>query len=76
MPEIEPKQSIAILHELIEALTSIGNYLAAAHHIFAAEPQRAQTIMGGALKNAQLQLYRANEAARQFRDFILAPGLE
>jgi hypothetical protein len=57
----------ALLHELIEALTALGNYLAAAQRDF--ENQRG--VLGEALQGSLSQCQRAAECIRGCRHLFL-----
>jgi hypothetical protein len=56
----------AILHELIEAMTALGNYLAAAQRQF----DNRQAVLGEALRASLDQYERAAECLRRLRDLV------
>jgi hypothetical protein len=63
-----PKKA-ALLHEIIEALTALGNYLAVAHRKFE-EQTDPQQDLGAALKKSLGQQERAREAVRRLSDMF------
>jgi hypothetical protein len=64
------EDGLALVAELIEALTAAGNYMTAVNHIFGAGPRPAQNALSEALEKSLGQIGRANEAARLLRDFL------
>lgn len=69
-PKSRTEEGVALVGELIEALTAIGNYLTAANHIFGAEPRPTPETLGEALEKSLAQFERANEATRGLRDLF------
>ena len=69
-PKDRTEEGLALVRELIEALTAAGNYLTAARQIFGAEPRPAQNALQEALEKGLAQFGRANEAARLLRAFF------
>ena len=69
-PKNLTEEGVALVAELIEALTAIGNYVTAANPIFGAEPRPTQETLGEALAKSLAQFERANEAARRLRDLF------
>ena len=63
-----------LVRELIEALTALGNYLAAAHREF----ENRENVLGEALRESLSQHERAAEAARRLRELVFggSPGHE
>jgi len=57
----------ALVHELIEALTALGNYLAAAQLQF----ENRREMLGEALRASLDQYERAAECLRGLRDLVL-----
>jgi len=57
-PKNRTEEGVALVAELIEALTAIGNYVTAANHIFGAEPRPTQETLGEALAKSLAQLRR------------------
>ena|SRR5215467_10045488 len=65
------EEPIAALHELIDALTAVGNYLAAANRLF--DDSRAlkqEKRLGETLAKSLNQSQRANDAARWLRQSL------
>jgi hypothetical protein len=56
----------ALVHELIEALTALGNYLAAAQRQF----EHRQEVLGEALRGSLSQYERAVECLQRFRELV------
>jgi hypothetical protein len=56
----------AVLHELAEALTALGNYLAAAQRQF----ENRQAALGEALRASLGQYERAAECLRRLRELV------
>lgn len=69
-PKDRTAEGLALVYELIEALTAVRNYLAAAKHIFGAEACAVQNTLQEALEKSLAQFERANEAAHLLRDFL------
>jgi hypothetical protein len=59
-----------LIHELIEALTALGNYLAVAERQF----ENQQEVLGEALRGSLGQYERAVECLRRLRDLVLPDG--
>ncbi len=57
----------ALLYELIEALTALGNYLATARRAF----ENQQEVLGEALRAGLAQNERAIVCLRRFRELLL-----
>jgi phosphoglycerate-specific signal transduction histidine kinase len=57
----------ALLHELIEALTALGNYLAAAQR----DVENQRGVLGEALQGSLSQYQRAAECIRRLRHLFL-----
>jgi len=68
LPNCGPEKA-APLHEVIEALTALGNYLAAAHRKFEEQPE-PQEDLGEALGKSLGQHERASEAVRRLSNFF------
>ena len=66
-PTKQSADEVALVRELIEALTALGNYLAAAQREFA----NHQETLGEALRQGVGQYERAAEALRRLRDRLL-----
>jgi phosphoglycerate-specific signal transduction histidine kinase len=60
----------ALVHELIEALTALGNYLFAAQRQF----ENRREMLGEALRASLGQYERAGECLRGLRDLVLREG--
>jgi hypothetical protein len=60
----------ALVHELIEALTALGNYLAAAQR----QLEPPGEVLGAALRASLGQYERAVECLRRLHDFVLREG--
>jgi len=60
----------ALVHELIEALTALGNYLFAAQRQF----ENRREMLGEALRASLGQYERAAECLRGLRDLVLREG--
>jgi hypothetical protein len=69
-PNNQTEEAVALVSELIEALTAAGNYLTAANYIFGAERWSAHEPLGEALEKSLVQFERANEAVCRLRDFF------
>lgn len=57
----------ALTHELVEALTAIGNYLTAAIRVLTVEPRPPRDTLGEALEKSLNQFARAVETVRRLR---------
>lgn len=66
-PKDSAEQRAALLHELMEALTATGNYLAAANRISESETRLGQQTLVQALEKGLAQCERAGEVARRLR---------
>jgi len=66
-PTNQSADEVALVRELIEALTALGNYLAAAQHEFGGR----QEALGEALRQSVGQYERAAECLRGLRDLVL-----
>jgi len=64
--------AVALTHELVEALTATGNYLAAAARILKVESRPSGDTLGDVLKKSLTQFARAVEAVRRLRGVILS----
>ncbi len=60
----------ALVHELIEALTALGNYLLVAQR----QLESQQEMLGEALRASLAQYERAAECLRRLRDLALREG--
>jgi hypothetical protein len=69
-PTNQSGDEVALVCELIEALTALGNYLAAAQHQFAGR----QEALGEALRQSVGQYERAAECLRRLRGHLLREG--
>ena len=58
---------VALLHELIEALTALGNYLAAAQRELENQPALKQKVFERVICHSLIQYDRAVEAIRQLQ---------
>ena len=58
---------VALLHELIEALTALGNYLAAAQRELENQPALKQKVFERVIRHSLIQYDRAVEAIRQLQ---------
>ena len=65
-------EAVALTHELVEALTAIGNYLTAAAHIRRVEPCPPGDTLDEVLEKSLTQFTRAVEAVRRLRAAILS----
>jgi phosphoglycerate-specific signal transduction histidine kinase len=65
----DPKKA-ALLHELAETLTALGNYLAVAHRKFEDQPKPRQEGLGEALEKSLSQQERASVALRRLNDLL------
>jgi hypothetical protein len=65
-------EKIALVRELIEALTAVGNYLAAANRIVGGEPRLPQDSIGEALEKGVGQFERASEAVCRLHTLLLS----
>jgi len=65
-PRGQTVPTAALVHELTEALTALGNYLASANKIYDSTPQSQR--LGEALEKSLGQHERAVEATRRLRD--------
>lgn len=70
--DLGAERALTLLHELIEALSAAGNFLAAANHVVSAVPGDARGTLAEALEKSTIQFQRANEAVRKLRDLIRA----
>ncbi len=61
------RSPLALVHELAEALTAIGNYVEAATRLDAADTLSARNRQRRALQESQTQLSRADGLLRQLR---------
>lgn len=61
------RSSLALLHELAEALTAITGYVEAARHLHDADPPSARTKLREALEKSLAQLSRADGVVRRLR---------
>jgi two-component system, LuxR family, sensor kinase FixL len=61
---------LALVHELAEPLTAIGNYLDAAIRLYDADTRSALEKLGEVLEKSQTAVSRANETLRQLRDLL------
>jgi phosphoglycerate-specific signal transduction histidine kinase len=59
-----------VLHEVTEALTALGNYLAVAHRKFEEQPEPRQEGLGEALEKSLGQQERASEAVRRLNNIL------
>ncbi len=57
----------ALFHELIEALTALGNYLAAVQREMENQPALKQEVFEEAIRKSVAQYDRASEAVRRLR---------
>ena len=71
-PTNQGADEVALVRELIEALTALGNYLAAAQHEFANQ----QEALGEALRQSVGQYERAAECLRRLRGHLLREGTD
>jgi signal transduction histidine kinase len=62
--------SVALVHELSEALTAIGAYVEAAARLDAADSRSARTRLREALEKSQAQISRADALLRRLRDLL------
>jgi len=60
----------AVLHDVTEALTALGNYLAVAHRKFEEQPEPRQEGLGEALEKSLGQQERASEAVRRLNNIL------
>jgi pilus assembly protein TadC len=65
-------EKIALVRELIEALTTVGNYLAVANRIVRGEPRSPQDSIVEALEKSVRQFERASEAVRRLHTLLLS----
>jgi hypothetical protein len=65
-------EAVALTHELVEALTATGNYLAAATSILNVETRPPGDTLGEVLEKSLTQFTRAVEAVRRLRAAILS----
>ena len=70
-PEKPPEEVVQAAHELAEALTAVGNFVAAAMHLF--DDSQASDELRKALAGASSQQERAGFAARRLFQLLL-PG--
>jgi len=68
----ESTETTALVRELSEALTAVGNYLAAAHRIIAAESRPNQDPIAAAIEKSAGQCERASEAVRRLHALLLS----
>ena len=71
-PEKPPEEVVQAAHELAEALTAVGNFVAAAMHLFD-DGQASGDELRKALAGASSQQERAGFAARRLFQLLL-PG--
>lgn len=65
-----PTGEAATLHELLEALTAVGNYLETASHLLGAELSPNRKTLAEVVEKSSVQTERASAAARQLRDLL------
>ena len=65
-----PEERAALIHELVEALTAVTNYLEAANHVLGLERRPGQETLGETIERGLGQVERANEAARRLRELF------
>jgi hypothetical protein len=70
LPQNRDPEKAALLHEVTEALTALGNYLDVAHRKFKDQPEPRQEDLGEALKKSLGQYERAAEAVRRLSDIF------
>jgi hypothetical protein len=70
VPQRDPTGEDATLHELVEALTAVGNYLEVANYLLGTEPAPGQKTLGEAVEKSLAQMERARAAARQLRELF------
>jgi hypothetical protein len=73
-PPRGPTGEAATLHELLEALTAVGNYLEAANHLLGAELSPNQKTLSEVVEKSLAQTERASATARQLRDLLHRPS--
>ena len=61
---------LALVHELAEPLTAIGNYLDAAIRLHDADTRSAREKLGEVLEKSQTAVSRADEILRRLRDLL------
>jgi hypothetical protein len=64
-PPRGPTGEAATLHELLEALTALGNYLEALHHLLGTELASTGKTFSEVVGKGLAQMERASAAARQ-----------
>jgi hypothetical protein len=74
MPINRRDEKAALVRELIEALTALGNYLTAAHHEFDKQPGPVGEMLGEAIEKSLGQYERASNCVRRLRQFVLRGG--
>ncbi len=67
-PTNRSDEKVALLHEMIEALTALGNYLGAAQRKFKQQPEPRPEGLREALKKSLGQHERASETVRRLND--------
>ena len=67
-PIIGAGAAATLLHQIAEALTALGNYLAVANRIIEERPGLADSHLDEAVKKSLGQYERATEAVRRLRD--------
>jgi len=65
--------TVALVSELTEALTALGNYLASANRLFITGPLQGPQRLSEALQKSMSQHERAVEATRRLRALNRAP---
>jgi phosphoglycerate-specific signal transduction histidine kinase len=70
-PSNRGDETAALLHEAIEALTALGNYLTVAQHEFENQPGLIEDTLGEALRKSLDQYERAVKAVRRLRQLAL-----
>ncbi len=64
------RSSVALLHELAEALTAITSYVEAASHLHDTDPPSGRTRLRQALEKSLAQLSRADGVVRRLRTLL------
>jgi hypothetical protein len=67
-------EKAALVRELIEVLTAVGNYLAAAQHEFEKEPRPVGGMLEEALEKSLGQYERASNCVRRLHQLVLRDG--
>jgi hypothetical protein len=70
-PPTRGDETAALLHEAIEALTALGNYLSVVQHEFENQPGSLETASGEALRGSLDQYERAVKAIRRLRQLAI-----